>query len=230
MASNFTATTTTPGYSVVSSSSASKNDRRSRTRTSSSSLCRGFGRILTKSKAFRTLVSKSFDSMDDNGNGSIDRLELYAGVLLVHLNLAKYVGPAACYPPDRDACDRLFEAADRDDSGNLDRNQFHWIMGVLCARILSRIFAYYVVLILLVPVLASKLVSFAGIPKGTYTELAIQQAFSCGVFFLAIPVLWDAIDARYSGGRRTRSTAAAGRHKKSSRRPHEEHDGDESPV
>ena len=121
-------------------------------------------------------------------------------MLLVHLNLAKHAGPAACYPPDRGVCDRLFVAADRDRSGSLDRNQFEWIAGVLSGQVLSRMLVYHVVLILCVPVLSSRVVSWASIPAGTYLELATQQALSCGVFFLAIPLLWNAIDARYSGG------------------------------
>lgn len=154
---------------------------------------------MTKSRAFQVLVSKAFEVCDDSGDGAIDEAELYAGLLLVHLNLAKYAGPAACYPPTRAVCDRLFRTADRDDSGGLDRSQFHWIMGVLCAQILSRMLVYYVVLILGVPILATGVVTVAHIPKDTYLELLIRQSVSTSVFVLAIPLLWNNIDARYNG-------------------------------
>jgi len=164
-----------------------------------SSLLCGFGTMLTKSHAFQVLVSKAFEVCDDSEDGVVDETELYAGLLLVHLNLAKYAGPAACYPPTRSVCDRLFQAADRDNSGGLNRSQFHWIMGVMCAQILSRMLVYYVVLILGVPILATGVVRMANIPKNTYLELATRESISCGVFFLAIPLLWNTIDARYSG-------------------------------
>ena len=39
----------------------------------------------------------AFKVCDQNGSGRINKTELYTGMLLVYLNLAKYVGPAACY-------------------------------------------------------------------------------------------------------------------------------------
>ena len=137
---------------------------------------------------------------DDSGDGIIDEAELYAGLLLVHLNLAKYAGPAACYPPTRKVCDRLFHKADRDRSGGIDRTEFQYIVGVLCAQIMSRMMVYYIVLILCVPIVATCVVTTANIPKDTYLELATRESVSCVMFFLAIPLLWNTVDARYSGG------------------------------
>lgn len=162
---------------------------------------------LTKSRAFQSLASRAFDVCDDSGDGIVDEAELYAGLLLVHLNLAKYAGPSACYPPTRAICDRLFIKADRDRSGGIDRTEFQYIVGVLCAQILSRMLVYYLVLILGVPLLATCVVKGMGIPKEqAYLELATRESVSCAVFFLAIPLLWNAIDARYSGGGRIFST------------------------
>mmetsp|Transcript_14993 Transcript_14993/g.34761 ORF Transcript_14993/g.34761 Transcript_14993/m.34761 type:complete len:247 (+) Transcript_14993:31-771(+) len=187
--------TTTPGAETDYTSASSPVNRSRFSRFE----CRGIGKMLTESKAFRSLVCTVFDSMDDSEDGVIDEAELYSGLLLVHLKLAKFVGPSACFPPDRKACGRLFADADRNNSGGLDRNQFHWIMGVMCAEVFLRMLVHYVFLILVVPVLASSLISFVGIPRDTYLALAIQQALSMGVFFLAIPIVWSAIDARYSG-------------------------------
>ena len=61
-------------------------------------------------------------------------------------------------PPTRQVCDKLFEAADKDNSGGIDHNEFVKIMGVCCAQILSRMVVYYLVLILLVPALAARFV------------------------------------------------------------------------
>ena len=53
--------------------------------------------ILTRSKPFRMIVKKAFHDMDAEKNGEVDKNELYMGVLMVHLKLAKFAGPAACY-------------------------------------------------------------------------------------------------------------------------------------
>jgi len=164
-----------------------------------SSLIYRCGTILTNSKIFQDLVCKAFQICDDSGDGVVDEAELYAGLLLVHLNLAKHAGPAACYPPTRIVCDRLFEAADKDNSGGLDKQQFHSVMCILCVQILSRMLVYYMVLILCVPILASHVIFLAQIPEGTFLELATRESVSIIMFFLAVPVLWNKIDARYSG-------------------------------
>ena len=166
---------------------------------SPSSLVHRCGTILTKSGAFEILVDKAFAVCDDSGDGIVDEAELYAGLLLVHLNLAKHAGPAACFPPTREVCDRLFDAADQNNSHGLDKQQFHWVMGILCVQILSRMMAYYVVLILAVPILASYVISIAHVPEDTYLELATRESVSMLSFFFVVPLLWNAIDARYSG-------------------------------
>ena len=53
--------------------------------------------MLTRSKAFQKLASMTYDLMDTDKSGEIDKVELYAGLLMVHLKLAKYAGAAACY-------------------------------------------------------------------------------------------------------------------------------------
>lgn len=53
--------------------------------------------FLTRSKPFQKLVDATFKSMDEDGHGSITKDELYAGVLMIHLKVAKFAGSAACY-------------------------------------------------------------------------------------------------------------------------------------
>lgn len=110
-----------------------------------------------------------------------------------HLSTAQ---PHKPQPPSRQTCDQLFEAADSDRSGGIDRTEFSNIVGALCAQILSRIFVYYAVLIFLVPRLAARAVDVARIPNGSYLEMAAEQAISVGLFFAVIPVIWDLIDSR----------------------------------
>ena len=109
--------------------------------------------------------------------------------------MAKYAGPAACYPPTRAVCNQLFDAADKNQSGGIDREEFVKIMGITCAQILSRILVYYLVLILLVPFLAARAVDHLKIPNGSYQEMAAEQTIGMGLFFCAIPFVWNRIDS-----------------------------------
>jgi hypothetical protein len=67
-------------------------------------------------------------------------------------------------------------------------------MGICCAQILSRMLAYYLILVLLVPIVAAKVVDFGKIPAGSYQEMAAEQVISMSMFYVAIPLLWNAID------------------------------------
>ena len=153
------------------------------------------GKALTQSKTFKILISKAFTICDTNSDGKIDEVELYAGVLLVHLNLAKYAGPAACYPPSRSVCHDVFMKADIDTNGTIDRQEFQYIVGILVMQIMLRMLVYYIVLILFVPILASHVVKLIHSEKGTYAELLTYQIVSISLFFIAIPLLWDYIDS-----------------------------------
>ena len=52
---------------------------------------------MTRSRAFKKVSDYSFSVCDNDKTGEVAKTELYAGVLLVHLKLAKYAGPAACF-------------------------------------------------------------------------------------------------------------------------------------
>jgi hypothetical protein len=51
---------------------------------------------LTRSKYFQQAVEASFDMVDTDKSGDITLDEMYAGLLLIHLKLAVYVGAPAC--------------------------------------------------------------------------------------------------------------------------------------
>jgi hypothetical protein len=53
--------------------------------------------FLTRSRAFQKLVDWAFKIVDTEKTNHIGKSDLYAGLLLVHINLAKYAGPAACF-------------------------------------------------------------------------------------------------------------------------------------
>ena len=117
-----------------------------------------------KSAAFQGLTRWAFDICDAAGDGRINEDELYAGLLLVHLNLAKYVGVTACNPLNRTEVNELFQTAAASDPLNvLDRqtigpNAFADIVVLSCAKISSRIIVYYTLLVLLVPFLTRRII------------------------------------------------------------------------
>mmetsp|Transcript_38273 Transcript_38273/g.92597 ORF Transcript_38273/g.92597 Transcript_38273/m.92597 type:complete len:227 (+) Transcript_38273:96-776(+) len=150
--------------------------------------------VLTESKPFQKVVESTFKSMDRTGNGHVSKDELYAGLLTVHLKLAKYAGAAACYPPDKSVCDDLFDAADHDNSGGIDKDEFVAIMGVCCAQILTRMMFYYLILLLFVPYLSANIVDLLMIPNGSYMEMILENIFGFAMFYIAVPVVWDFVD------------------------------------
>ena len=162
--------------------------------TSKNNTTTNSGNFLTNSHPFQRLVHWAFSVCDDDQTGELGKAELFAGLLLVHLNLAKYAGPAACYPPSRHVVNQLFDAADASRNGGIDESEFKVIMGICCAQILSRIAVYYAILILFVPYLVNHLTVYFLIEKDSYQELATKQLLSTGIFFVAIPLLWNKID------------------------------------
>mmetsp|Transcript_10986 Transcript_10986/g.23266 ORF Transcript_10986/g.23266 Transcript_10986/m.23266 type:complete len:211 (+) Transcript_10986:201-833(+) len=158
----------------------------------------GCGKMLAKSKMFKKLVHATFDHIDDNGNGVIEKDELYAGVLLMHIKLAKHAGPAACYPPTKKTCDHLVENANRDHSAGIDKTEFLWIAEVMAADLLSRVVVYYLVLTFAIPFVVGLIVTYGGIPTPSYWEKVLSTVVSWTTFFLAMPLVINFIDSRYS--------------------------------
>ena len=109
----------------------------------------------TRSQALRHLSQWAFEVCDADQSGKIDEKAFYAGLLLVHLNLAKYVGVASCFPPNRTQVAELFELADQDQTGLLNKQEFSDAVAVCCARITSRIFIYYTIILMAIPFLVS---------------------------------------------------------------------------
>ena len=187
--------------------------------SSLSSYWRSTSSILTNSTAFARLSHWAFNVCDADQTGRINQAELYAGILLVHVNLAKYAGAAACYPPTRTVVDDLFAAADADGSGSIEEAEFSEIVRICSMDIASRIVVYYGILILLVPYLADGIVHVlrqiddlmlgGGNLKLLQENEAVQyllsfvswkemtdRVVSMVLFFLVIPMLFDAIDKR----------------------------------
>ena len=106
-------------------------------------------------------MSSIFDSLDTDGDGTLDAVELYSGVLLIHLELAKYFGPAACKPPGRAQVESLFRTFDSDNSGDLDKAEFCALSTLLLSNIAGRVLFQFLMTIALLPLLAPKIVAHA---------------------------------------------------------------------
>mmetsp|Transcript_9096 Transcript_9096/g.18384 ORF Transcript_9096/g.18384 Transcript_9096/m.18384 type:complete len:239 (-) Transcript_9096:52-768(-) len=113
--------------------------------------------FLTRRKAVRNKMMKIFNSLDTDGSGTLSPDELYSGVLMIHLELAKYVGPAACKPPSRRVVGDLFWEFDADDSGTLDKDEFCNLTIILLSNIMGRILFQFSMTIALVPFLAPRI-------------------------------------------------------------------------
>ena len=104
----------------------------------------------------RRLSDWAFEVCDVEGTGRIDKRAFYTGMLLVHLNLAKYAGVAACSPMNRTQVDELFELADQDRTGLLNKQEFTDAIIVSTARITSRILIYWSIILFAIPVLVRR--------------------------------------------------------------------------
>jgi hypothetical protein len=98
---------------------------------------------LTRSKRFRKWCEWAFELIDTDKTNSVDEKELYSGLLLIHLKLGTYAGPAACRPLGRERCHAVFQKMDLDGSGHLDFDEFQQVMSVLFGNILLRVLAQW---------------------------------------------------------------------------------------
>jgi len=114
----------------------------------------GHSSWLTRSKTFRKMSDYAFDSVDVDGSGSVDEKELYSGLLLIHLKLGLYAGPAACKPVDRERVHDIFKKKDADGSGSLDKEEFREVMSVLCGNVLTRVIVQWSLTLMIVPLVA----------------------------------------------------------------------------
>jgi hypothetical protein len=169
------------------------------------------GSFLTRSRAFKKLTKWAFSVCDSDKTGQLGKSELFAGLLLVHINLAKYAGAAACYPPSREVVEELFDASDDDHSGYIDEEEFTSIVVICCGQIFSRILVYYSILVVLAPylagyivsnidgfVLGSELLAKPGLlPKPVIDTVlyVMEPAVGLVFFFLLIPLLFNVIDS-----------------------------------
>mmetsp|Transcript_27810 Transcript_27810/g.34351 ORF Transcript_27810/g.34351 Transcript_27810/m.34351 type:complete len:399 (-) Transcript_27810:197-1393(-) len=124
----------------------------------STKIMMGKRNFVTKSKRFQNLVNKTFKSVDLDNSGAIDKIELYTGLLLIHLNLAAYVGSAACRPPSKEYVNKMFDTLDKDKTGTLNKDEYLVLMTILCSQITTRIALQLAMTMMVVPLMAQYLI------------------------------------------------------------------------
>ncbi|CAB9509234.1 expressed unknown protein [Seminavis robusta] len=116
--------------------------------------------MVLQSSHFIKYTDMAFDLVDSNNSDSVDETELYAGLLLIHLKLGSWLGPAACKPLSRDRCSSMYRKFDNTNTGGLDRDEFRRIMIVLFGNVFARVVVQYTLTLLVVPLIAKSAVDF----------------------------------------------------------------------
>jgi hypothetical protein len=153
-----TTTTHQPKKQETTTSTTNKTKKMNKTKKEVATV----GNFLTRTKFFQEMLEWAFDQVDADGSGNVDEKELYSGLLLIHLKLGTYAGPAACKPISREQTHTLFEKADIDHSGTLDRDEFDAVMMILFGNALLRVAFQYAGTLLMVPLLAQQLLTALG--------------------------------------------------------------------
>ena len=143
--------------------------------------------------------------------GHIGPTELYAGLLWVHVQLARYLGVAALYPPDRSVVYDLFLISDVDDSGGIDRDEFNLIAKTTCAQIMGRLGVAYAARFVVFPILSQWLVMYF-LPFSSFlpriVRTVLEQVVSSFLFMILIPVWFGLIDEQSCVSAERRATKA----------------------
>mmetsp|Transcript_26394 Transcript_26394/g.34369 ORF Transcript_26394/g.34369 Transcript_26394/m.34369 type:complete len:334 (+) Transcript_26394:26-1027(+) len=112
---------------------------------------------LARRQFFTKMADNAFVLIDSDNSGEVDEKELYSGMLLIHLKLGMYAGPAACKPVDHDRVVKVFHTMDVDGSGSLDKDEFREVMMILFSNVLLRVVVQWSMTLIIVPLVAGKI-------------------------------------------------------------------------
>ena len=162
----------------------------------------------TRIVLLKKLAAWAFEVSDLDNDGKIDRAAFYSGTLLVHLHLAKYVGVAACQPPNREQINELFTLADVSKTNYLNKEEFTNAVVVATAPMTSRIATYWSLLAILPVIVARTMAAIHKLlpkqPQCKYPslfqqglgviEFIIQLVLSRAFFSILVPNIFNRID------------------------------------
>lgn len=115
---------------------------------------------LTQTEYFQKTIDSSFDTIDVDKSGDVTLEELYAGLLLIHLKMAVYVGPPACRPASKDYVTEIFHLLDKDDSGTLTKEEFATVMKILYSQVFTRIIIHWSLTLMIVPAITQYIINY----------------------------------------------------------------------
>lgn len=115
---------------------------------------------LTSTQYFQRAIDSSFDMIDVDKSGDVSLEELYAGLLLIHLKMAIYVGAPACRPASKEYVSQIFRLLDSDNSGTLTREEFGTVMKILYSQVFTRIVIQWTLTLLIVPVVTQYIIKY----------------------------------------------------------------------
>eukprot|EP01082_Thalassiosira_pseudonana_P006783 g15042.t1 g15042 contig21:430537-432225(+) len=123
---------------------------------------------LTQTKQFQRAIDASFAMVDEDKSGFVTLDELYAGLLLIHLKFAVYVGAPACRPASRAYVSDIFHLVDVDNSGSLSKDEFSTAIKILYSQVFTRIIIQWMLTLMIVPVISQYIIQ--------YTQLSFHIA------------------------------------------------------
>ncbi|KAL3779509.1 hypothetical protein HJC23_011145 [Cyclotella cryptica] len=118
---------------------------------------------LTRTKYFQKAIDASFDMVDQDKSGDVTLDEMYAGLLLIHLKLAVYVGAPACRPASKQYVSEIFHLLKSDDDDTLDREEFAVVIKILYSQVLSRIVIQWTLTLIIVPILSQYIIKYTNL-------------------------------------------------------------------
>ena len=143
-------TTARAGINIAFNTAAATTNKR----TKLNHVLRRSDSYLTRTTYFHRLVQSTFIAMDTNHSNTVSCDELYAGMLLMHLHMAIYVGASACKPASRDYVNEIFILLDVNNSGVLELEEFKSGMKILYSQVFTRIVVQWSLTLLIVPIIS----------------------------------------------------------------------------
>lgn len=168
-------------------------------------LIKGKKSWFTQTDYFQKVVQSSFEKIDMDKSGTVTPEELYAGLLLIHLNLSVYAGAAASRPASKKYVVKIFKVLDVNHSGKLTKEEFGEVMKVLYSQVFMRIVLQWSFTLMLVPLISTCVIKYTVMlysmlhesTKNSHDNLDPMQRLLCklwAAFLYATPQSIDKIN------------------------------------
>jgi len=116
--------------------------------------------IFTRTEYFKRAVDSAFDMIDVDKSGDVTLEELYAGLLIMHLQLAVYAGAPACRPASKEYVTEIFHLLDVDSSNTLSKEEFAAVMKILYSQVFTRIVIHWLLTLMIVPIISQYIIKY----------------------------------------------------------------------